>query len=480
MSKHVMNNDQVAHAWFHEYKELGAGRSANGNIYFDGPTIYSYGPHFPIATIIELSKPMTSGKSRVVLHNPDRYSNTTSHHQATVRSAIDYHTAAVIMVPGLNSYESWRRIIEAALTEIDDAMLDLQQSMDTRQQCGNIHLSVLDIAAQIEILNDLLSMSTEDIGDKLRKKIAGLNSSFDIAEYTRYLQTRQANFIARYAKANAKARAKYVEKIGPIYEAHMRFWDSFRDKMYVWDDPDYLVSVLDDAIKKLPRIPPMPGKKERIFPLMLDDRGPDMLRSVAMLMVKSLLNEYENSGVMIYHLNPFYLVYKYLLGGNSPASIESNDTMLEQDILRIIQPIRRYVSEGVVNAYITSGRVMKASIDYDAILVFGINESNLLAGFGDKANAMIRLRQDDAESEPYIWTSMSVRMSLEEFKRYCKLLDAIEKHGLDVLPERLRKVSRMYQIHDFDGDVVTVGCHHIPWYNIRRVAREVCDAAEGV
>lgn len=479
MAKSVFTNKEIAHVWFHEYAERKYGRTSNGNMFFEGPTIYSYGKHFPMATIIELEKPLTNGKRRLVLLNLDSYSNTTTQHQYDTRAAIDDVTAERIYISGLNQHETPHRIIENYLDLVDTMMIALQHSMDCTEHRHDIHTNVLKIAEKIEILVDLLKVYRSGVRPKLLSKIDKMLATFDITEYSHYLQRRNDEYVTRYEAAERRERAEFTEKIKPIYEAHMHFWNDFRDKMGVWDDPDYLVSFLDARIKHLPRIPRF-GSKMSMAPVLLDDTGVDMLLSVAQLMVTSLLREYEDAGVMIYTHNPFYLVYRYLLDNGTPFRIGANDATVERDLLHILKPIRKIITEWVINAFMTSGKVMKAAISYEDIYVLGLDESNLLSGISMAANAMIRLRQDSANEEPYIWTSKGVSMSLDEFKRYCKLLDAIEKHGLDVLPERLRRVSRSYQIHNFDGTCVTIGCHVIPWYNIRHVAKEVCGGSDGV
>jgi len=57
----------------------------NCNIIADGDTIYSYGRHFPIAEIYRHA----NGRARLILLNGDRYSVSTTGHQAAVRHACD-------------------------------------------------------------------------------------------------------------------------------------------------------------------------------------------------------------------------------------------------------------------------------------------------------------------------------------------------------------------------------------------------------
>ena len=76
-----MNNAQVAHAWAAQSRESGKG----SNFYFDGPTIYSYGAHFPIATFTDRT---TASGLRIVLFTTRGYSNTTARHCAMARNAL--------------------------------------------------------------------------------------------------------------------------------------------------------------------------------------------------------------------------------------------------------------------------------------------------------------------------------------------------------------------------------------------------------
>ncbi len=83
--------------------------AANGNVYSEGDTIFSYGSHFPMAIVMRerentghygrsLNSP-TVGKPRWVLVNGDRYSVTTSGHQSMVRSVIADSGLPYVIIP---------------------------------------------------------------------------------------------------------------------------------------------------------------------------------------------------------------------------------------------------------------------------------------------------------------------------------------------------------------------------------------------
>lgn len=73
--KTVFSNSMCAHVWAQQTQPHGHSHS----MYFEGPTIYSYGKHFPIATF---------RTPRVVMMNSARYSVSTSRHQSYVSSAV--------------------------------------------------------------------------------------------------------------------------------------------------------------------------------------------------------------------------------------------------------------------------------------------------------------------------------------------------------------------------------------------------------
>lgn len=74
--KTVFTSQQCIHVWAQQTQR--EGRNSNRSIFFDGPSIYSYGRHFEMARFVE----------GVVLVNCARDSVTTSRHQSYVRRAI--------------------------------------------------------------------------------------------------------------------------------------------------------------------------------------------------------------------------------------------------------------------------------------------------------------------------------------------------------------------------------------------------------
>ena len=67
----------IAHRYAQQNEERG--KTSNGNLFFEGKTIYSYGYHFPIAHIIN---------DGLTLFNSESYSVSTAKHQSDVHSAL--------------------------------------------------------------------------------------------------------------------------------------------------------------------------------------------------------------------------------------------------------------------------------------------------------------------------------------------------------------------------------------------------------
>ena len=75
-----MNNSNVAHLWAAQGKPGAKG----SNLFFEGPTMFSYGHHFPIANIV----PASGKRPRVILFTSRDYSVTTAKHKSCVYHAI--------------------------------------------------------------------------------------------------------------------------------------------------------------------------------------------------------------------------------------------------------------------------------------------------------------------------------------------------------------------------------------------------------
>lgn len=96
MTRQVFPTAEIPHKWAHQTQE--SARNPQGNLYFRGPTIYSYRDSWPLARIYRNKKSgVTSTGCVLVLTNSEKYSNTTAQHQYAVERAATH--LAQIAVP---------------------------------------------------------------------------------------------------------------------------------------------------------------------------------------------------------------------------------------------------------------------------------------------------------------------------------------------------------------------------------------------
>lgn len=75
-----MNNAELLHRWANQVKPHGK----SGNVFYEGPILYSYGHHFPLAVLTGKKAP---GGREIVLVNSRKYSVTTGSHKSQARHA---------------------------------------------------------------------------------------------------------------------------------------------------------------------------------------------------------------------------------------------------------------------------------------------------------------------------------------------------------------------------------------------------------
>jgi hypothetical protein len=106
--RHVFHTSEIPHLWAHRAQD--DARNQQGNLFFNGDTIYSYGSHFPIARHV-----YNQHNEHAVLFTTRNYSNTTAKHTYKVRAAIPrnvpvFTTAHVSAPPEQLASEYARRI----------------------------------------------------------------------------------------------------------------------------------------------------------------------------------------------------------------------------------------------------------------------------------------------------------------------------------------------------------------------------------
>jgi hypothetical protein len=121
-----MNNREVAHLWANQSRKAATG----SNFFFDGPTLYSYGHHFPVAMIAkhpETGEPIT-------LFNRASYSRSTSRHQAYARWAAShlpcYHVRQKDMAQPRNVAELQAMVAAAEALDIAEGTAKKEEARE--------------------------------------------------------------------------------------------------------------------------------------------------------------------------------------------------------------------------------------------------------------------------------------------------------------------------------------------------------------
>lgn len=203
--KQVFDTNEVAHIWANQLQS--SGRNSANNFYFNGGTIYSYGGHFPIATI--------AGND--VLFTKRTYSNTTAKHIGKASQAISHkNIIRCYDVPTNLKYCSadhesnlskWKRAIKASFDELGNKRI-----RDTQSRINSIN-------GLIDELNTYCKYFKLPIKDKELKGLLKLAAMPDFLEQAREAKDKQNEANARKMKQAVKA-----------YEVYLKFWRAYNDE----------------------------------------------------------------------------------------------------------------------------------------------------------------------------------------------------------------------------------------------------------
>lgn len=112
-----MNNKELAHQWAHQTRSRGTGSS----FFYEGPVIYSYGHHFPIARLVT---PKKGGP--FVLFTCKGYSRTTARHKNLTLSACSHLT--VYFVSDVMNQKTDARSMRALQKATEKARIEREAS----------------------------------------------------------------------------------------------------------------------------------------------------------------------------------------------------------------------------------------------------------------------------------------------------------------------------------------------------------------
>lgn len=200
MTRTVFDNHGVAHVW--AQNNQAEGRSNNGNFYFRGGALFSYGDHFVVGMIMH--------DGRVFL-NSDSYSISTSRHQSYARSAVSHRER--FYIPDLTA-------VADALARIAHLDGDTRTGV-VRGYCPDLETArrqIREFAVNVLGGRGRGSLPREMDDDSLRAllDVAGLGRSFDKIkrEAARRIAKREAEDKAAQ-ESHLQSRAEFWAGILP-------------------------------------------------------------------------------------------------------------------------------------------------------------------------------------------------------------------------------------------------------------------------
>lgn len=174
-----MTVSQLIHIWANQSKPSGK----SGNVFFEGPVLYSYGYYYPVGVFIEYK-----GRSYVLLNDADS-SRTTNSHRHTARAAVNHHVSFNVLFDsrGLSSpshpsfISSWvnEDMIKKTMDHYSDRLKKLQLSLKTTRKRHDMIIGDIDLC--IRKANSFLETFREFAPKGIRKLKARSNKEIEAA-----------------------------------------------------------------------------------------------------------------------------------------------------------------------------------------------------------------------------------------------------------------------------------------------------------
>ena len=204
--KKVFSNSELPHIWAAQSQD--SGRTSNGSFYFDGPTIYSYGRHFPIATI----------EGENVFFTLRSYSNTTAKHIGKTRAAVSHKNFIYVWEVPVGNFLYLTQTHETNLSAWKRELSDVVKELGNKR-IRNIGSRVNEagrIIAQIEKYCQYFKLPVKD--KELKKLI-------ETAKNPQFVEMARAA-----AEKQAAAHERKVKEAARAYDAYIEMWRERRDE----------------------------------------------------------------------------------------------------------------------------------------------------------------------------------------------------------------------------------------------------------
>lgn len=200
--KKVFENSELAHVWANQLQD--EGRNSGGTFYFRNETIYSYGSHFPIASIFNEDTVLMTSRS---------YSMTTNQHQRKVYSAVSNKKR-------ISCYDPY----DAIKGNHSENLSHWFKSIDTVQKLLINARKPEKYIAQIDYITNAITKYTNLFSIELTEDQKVL---IDIKDKDKYIAV-----IKEKAAKDAKKVKESIERGKPLFEAYLIAYHNFNEKEY--------------------------------------------------------------------------------------------------------------------------------------------------------------------------------------------------------------------------------------------------------
>lgn len=143
---------KIAHIWATQTMQY----KREGNVYFEGDTIYSYGSHFPMARILTNKR-----GERAAIITIDGYSSTTARHLGETRQAVTHMTCFHVPIKDMDAkgqFESYRVRMNRALLDASKARAKradyLSEALHYIEE-GNAFAAFMGLRARLKTPTDM-------------------------------------------------------------------------------------------------------------------------------------------------------------------------------------------------------------------------------------------------------------------------------------------------------------------------------------
>lgn len=482
----ALTNKEVPHLWFYQEKERAT--AGGGNLYFEGPAIYSYGKHYTLGYMLELPEMLSSMYTKFVVLNDYNYSVSTSQHQSLVRQAVDRYTAIVVHVPDIPFYggkADLNDLVSLVIPHLDNMMVSCFKhiqntakktvrdinSLDELRELPPPHDGIIDstittitqVANVAEKCCTQLSKKEKKILQRLMHWVQALPAVCADELQRAYKYDSVVHRPQREAKQAAERRRHRESGYRMAYR-YKAFPDMLKGDML--HNPENRANALRFMGPMEPEIPSYEAFWETLGMSKKD---------VALRLASGLIG----LGNKARHTPAELLVdpEAYLLAGLACMDMPSAYTSLgyskevmeyRENISKVCRIVRNTLRRKIVTYRAEHrGEAPKECPDLSALLygLYGIKMYDLVLGY-----------QVIWVEGKYVHTSGGVRIPARVFKQYCQILPSLR--SVNDVPDHLRTVHDAYKIHEINEEFITVGCHKMLRYNINMVAQELCSEGE--